>query len=102
MTLQTVLRCSFSKAGLPVGDYNGTLIISSEGALNSVVNLSGGVKTQTSINEITLRKPGRFEEYYSITGRRIKNTAELNGFFIVESKCQMEQLRYQKFIERDS
>lgn len=76
-----------SKAGLPVGDYNGTLIISSEGALNSVVNLSGSVKTQTSINEITLGEAKVVSvEYYSITGRRIKNTAELNGFFIVRKQ----------------
>ncbi len=71
-------------SGLEAGTYNGDISITSSGALDKSIFLSGNVKLVTSIN-MPLEKSATVlqTKYYTVTGQEIRDTNFHQGLFIV-------------------
>lgn len=75
------------KSGLFQNTYAGTISLSSDLADMQMILLSGNVDLKTSTESLSTKEATVVSvEYYTITGRRIKNTDELSGFFIAKKQ----------------
>lgn len=72
------------KADLQIGNISGNLVLSSSGASNKTLPLTGFVGEYTSIRDL----PGADErvvsvQYYTLTGQQVRNIENQTGIFIV-------------------
>ena len=71
------------KAGLTRDPYAGNLVVTSTGASDRVISLSGLVEPPVGINHVTDENAKVvFTEYYSITGQRIVHVENWKGIYI--------------------
>ncbi len=71
------------KSGLSVGDYEGAITLSSTGAIDQIISLSGTVESSTDIRNIVHDDATvLFTEYFTLTGVKIIRDEELKGIFI--------------------
>jgi hypothetical protein len=90
------------KTGLEAGNYENEIVITSNGATNQAVSLSGTVRQRTGSSFIPDNGAKVVStQYYTITGQRVNSIEHLTGIFIEEKRMSDGSVSVSKIIKQE-